>query len=658
MNIIKGALQKPVTIIIAVLGIAFFSVMSINRMKIDIFPKMGLPTIYVAQPYGGLSPEQVEGFITSYYEYHFLYVTGVKVVESKSIQGASLIKIIFQEGTDMSQAMGEVVGYVNRSRAFMPPGTVPPFVTRFDAGSVAVGQLVFSSETKTLGEIQDLALFKVRPMFGTLPGVSAPPPLGGNQKTVIIKINPDKLRDYNLNPDEIVQALAKANTITPAGNIRVGDQTLITQQNTIVDNIKELENIPLKMGAGASVYIRDIGNVELASDVTTGYALINGKRSVYIPVTKRSDASTWDVVKRVKAALPDMQAAVPDDIKVSYEFDQSGYVINSLKGLIFEGGLGALLTGLMVFLFLGDRRGSLIVILTIPLSLFAAIICLNALGQTINTMTLGGLALAIGILVDEATVTIENIHTHMEMGKTKPRAILDACLEIAYPKLLILLCILAVFVPALFMTGIPASMFLPLSLSVGFAMIASFLLSQTFVPVASNWLMKNELQHGKNERFEKFKQNYKNRIQKFAKNAAWVSPLFIITSLICLAGLMAISGTDIFPKVDAGQAQVRLRLPTGTRVERTEDATKKMLAIADSISNRNIEITSAFACTQPPSFPVNYIHLWTGGPNESITKINLKKGARIAIEDFKEAMRKAVTTEIPEGKFHLSPVIS
>lgn len=655
MNIIKGALQKPITIIVAVLAIAFFSIMSINKMKIDIFPKMGLPTIYVAQPYGGLSPEQVEGFITSYYEYHFLYVTGVKVVESKSIQGASLIKIIFQEGTDMSQAMGEVVGYVNRSRAFMPPGTVPPFVTRFDAGSVAVGQLVFSSDTKTLGEIQDLALFKVRPMFGTLPGVSAPPPLGGNQKTVIIKINPDKLRDYNLNPDEIVQALAKSNTITPAGNIRVGDQTLITQQNTIVDNIKELENIPLKLGAGASVYVKDIGNVELGSDVTTGYALINGKRSVYIPVTKRSDASTWDVVQRVKAALPDMQAAVPDDIKVSYEFDQSGYVINSLKSLMFEGGLGAILTGLMVLLFLGDRRGSLIVILTIPLSLFAAVICLNAFGQTINTMTLGGLALAIGILVDEATVTIENIHTHLEMGKSKSRAILDACLEIALPKFLILLCILAVFVPAIFMTGIPASMFLPLSLAVGFAMIASFILSQTFVPVAANWLMKDKLQHNKNGKFEKFKANYKNWIQNFAQKASWVSPVFIILSLLCLAGLFFINGTDIFPKVDAGQAQVRLRLLTGTRVERTEDATKKLLAIADNISNGNVEITSAFAGTQPPSFPVNYIHLWTGGPNEAIIKINLKKGSGIAIESFKEAMRKAVATEIPNAKISFEP---
>src|SRR5918993_195747 len=225
MNLLKGALRKPVTIVVSILAILFFSYLAIKKMRIDIFPQLGLPTVYVAQPYGGLSPEQMEGFVTSYYEYHFLYVTGVKFVESKSIQGAALIKIEFNEGTDMSQAMAEVVGYVNRSRAFMPPGTVPPFITRFDAGSVPVGQLVFTSETRSLGEISDLALFRVRPMFSTLPGVSAPPPFGGNQKTVIIKVDPDRIKNYKLSPDEVVQAIAKANTISPAGNVRIGDQT-------------------------------------------------------------------------------------------------------------------------------------------------------------------------------------------------------------------------------------------------------------------------------------------------------------------------------------------------------------------------------------------------------------------------------------------------
>ena len=658
VRLIKLALQKPVAIIVIFLGIIFFSWLTIRSMKIDIFPKMGVPTIYVAQPYGGLSPEQVEGFITSYYEYHFLYVTGVKVVESKSVQGACLVKLQFNEGTDMSQAMAEVVGYVNRARAFMPPGTVPPFITRFDAGSVPVGQLVFRSETRSLSEIQDLALFKVRPMFSTLPGVSAPPPFGGNQKTVIVRVDPEKIRNYGLSPDDVVQALAKSNTITPAGNLRVGDQTLITSQNAVVENIKELENIPLKMGAWPTVFIRDIGNIELGADVTTGYALINGKRSVYIPVTKRADASTWDVVQRVKAALPDMRAAVPDDIQVSYEFDQSGYVINSIKTLITEGALGALLTGLMVFLFLGDIRGAFIVVITIPLSLLSALIGLNLLGQTINTMTLGGLALAIGILVDETTVTIENIHHHQEIGKPKGKAILDACREIALPKLLILLCILAVFVPSFFMSGVPGSMFLPLSLSVGLAMTASFFLSQTLVPVFANWMMKDlktASNANKPSRFENFRKRYVSWLKRVMNYKNIIAPVFIIFSIVLVALTFHFIGTDVFPDTDAGQAQVRLRLATGTRLERTEEATQELLRIANKITNNKVEISSAFVGTQPASYPVNLIHLWTSGPNESVISIHLKKGSGIAIETFKEDLRKSVAENIPGASISFEP---
>ncbi len=659
MNLLKGALRKPVTIVVAVLAIVFFSTMAIRQMKIDIFPQLGLPTIYVAQPYGGLSPEQMEGFITSYYEYHFLYVTGVKYVESKSIQGATIIKIQFQEETDMSQAMAEVVGYVNRSRAFMPPGTVPPFITRFDAGSVPVGQLVFTSETRSLGEIQDLALFRVRPMFATLPGVSAPPPFGGNQKTVIVKVNPDRVRDYNLSPDEIVQALVKSNSITPAGNVRVGDETLITSQNTVVENIKELENVPLKLGAGPSVYIRDIANVELGSDVTTAYALVNGKRSVYIPVTKRSTASTWDVVQRVKAALPDMQAAVPDDIKVTYEFDQSGYVINSLQSLMFEGGLGAILTGLMVLLFLGSRRSATIVVLTIPLALLTGVTFLYLAGQTINIMTLGGLALSVGILVDMATVTIENIHQHLERGESKGKAILHGCREVAGPLLLILLSILSVFIPALFMSGVPKGMFLPLSLSVGFAMIASFFLALTFVPVIANWILKDHPvthhAHKKDSRFERFRHRYIHWLEGRMKHTKWMASVYILLSIGALVFLFSIIGTEIFPKVDAGQAQVRLRLPAGTRIERTETATQKLLAIADSITNGNIEISSAFVGAQPSSYPINNVYLWTSGPHESVIKINLKKDAGISIENFKEQLRTEVQKNIPAAKISFEP---
>ncbi|MGE0587093.1 MAG: efflux RND transporter permease subunit [Cyclobacteriaceae bacterium] len=655
MNLLLGALRKPITVLVAILAIIFFSAMAIRNMKIDIFPTLGLPTIYVAQPYGGLSPEQMEGLVTSYYEYHFLYVTGVKFVESKSIQGATLIKVQFQEDTDMSQAMAEIVGYVNRSRAFMPPGTVPPFITRFDAGSVPVGQLVFTSETRSLSEISDLALFRVRPMFATLPGVSAPPPFGGNQKTVIIKVDPEKIKNYKLSPDEVVQAIAKANTISPAGNVRIGDETVLTPQNTIVENIKELENVPITLGAGPAVYVRDIANVQLGSDVTTSYALVNGKRSVYIPVTKRSTASTWDVVKRVKAALPEMQAAIPEDIVVTYEFDQSGYVINSLTSLVVEGGLGAILTGLMVLLFLGDRRSALIVVLTIPLALLTGATFLFLAGQTINIMTLGGLALAVGILVDEGTVTIENIHRHQELGKPKARAILDACKEIVWPKLLILLCILAVFVPALFMTGVPRGMFLPLSLSVGFAMIASFFLSNTFVPVMANWILKDKVSEHSSGRFEKFRTNYLSRLDKLSSRSTLTIGLYGLITTGLLVVLALFIGTEIFPKVDAGQAVVRLRLPVGTRVERTEEVTQKVLALADSITGNEVEITSAFVGTQPSSYPVNLVHLWTSGPHEAVVRINLTKSSSMGIEDFKEQLREAVDKKLPTLKISFEP---
>src|SRR3989442_1447827 len=262
LRLIQFALRKPITIIVLVVGIILFSVLAIRKSPIDIFPAVNAPTIYVAQTYGGLSPQQMEGFITSYYEYHFLYITGIKYVESKSIQGVTLIKLQFHEGTDMANAMAETISYVNRARSFMPPGTFPPFVMRYDAGSVPVGQLVFRSETRSLNEIQDLALFKVRPMFAALSGVSAPPPFGGNQRTIVIKADPERLRSYNITADEVIAAVAKNNVILPAGNIRVNDKAIITSSNSVVDNFKELENVTVKTSNGTPVLVRDLATVD------------------------------------------------------------------------------------------------------------------------------------------------------------------------------------------------------------------------------------------------------------------------------------------------------------------------------------------------------------------------------------------------------------
>lgn len=413
MNLVQPALRRPFTVLVLVLGVVLAAWFALKKMPRDIFPTLGIPTIYVAQPYGGMDPAQMEGFLTYYYEYHFLYITGIEHVESKSIQGAAIIKLQFYPGTDMSQAMSETVAYVNRARAFMPPGTVPPFITRFDAGSVPVGNLVFSSETRSVAEMQDAALNLVRPLFATLPGVSAPPPFGGSARSIVVNLDPERLRGYNLAPDDVVSAITAANVISPSGNMPIGQQYPMVPLNSVVKNIKDLETVPVRTGVYPTVFLRDVGTIQDASDIVTSYALVNGRRTVYIPVTKRADASTLAVVNRVKENLPKFQSVVPGDVKVSYVFDQSPYVTRAISGLTLEGGLGALLTAVMILLFLRDWRSALIVIINIPLSLLAAVLALWLTKQTVNIMTLGGLALAVGILVDEATVCIENIHTYL-----------------------------------------------------------------------------------------------------------------------------------------------------------------------------------------------------------------------------------------------------
>src|SRR5947208_2126933 len=460
--------------------------MAIRKIKYYIFPKLGAHAIYVAQPYGGMDPSQMEGYLTYYYEYHFLYITGIEHVESKNIQGIALMKLVFHPETDMSQAMGEVVGYTNRARAFLAPGWVPPFIMRFDAGSVPVAQLVFSSTRRSVPEMQDIALNRVRPIFATLPGVSAPPPFGGSQRTIVVRVDPEKLRQYRLSPDEVVSSLNRATIVLPSGNVRTGDLFRIAPPNaTLGGNIQELLDAPLRMGTGPTVYLRDVGTLTDTADIVVGYAHVDDKRTVYIPVTKRADASTLDVIRNVRRALPAMRNVAPEDVKIDLVFDQSRYVVGALKGLIIEALVGALLTGLMVLIFLRDLRSSLIVVITIPFSILSAVVCLWVFGQTVNIMTLGGLALAVGVLVDEATVEIENIHTHLGTGMSKARAVLDACQKTITARLLSMLCVLSVFIPALFMAGVVSQLFVPLSLAVGFAMIYSYLLSSTIVPVLS-----------------------------------------------------------------------------------------------------------------------------------------------------------------------------
>src|SRR6267142_2455176 len=581
MNLVSFALRRPISLLTMVIAVALVGFLAVDRMSRDIFPDLGVPTIYVAQTYGGLDPAQMEGFIVNYYEYHFLYITGIEHVESKSIQGIGLIKLQFHPGTDMAQAVAETVSYVVRARAFMPNGTLPPFVLRFDAGSVPVGNLVFSSKTRSVAELQDAALFRVRPLFATLRGVSAPPPFGSSQRTIVINADPEKLRAYNMSPDELVRALGSGNIISPSGNVPIGDLWPMVPVNSVVSDIKELNDIPIRSQGTQTVFLRDIGSVEDSADIQTGYALVDGHRTVYIPVTKRADASTLAVVQAVKDNLPRFQSVLPNDIAVSYQFDQSPYVTRAIQGLLVEGALGAVLTGLMVLLFLRDWRSSLVVVLNIPLAILASVTALWVSGQTINIMTLGGLALAVGILVDEATVTIENIHTRLADGRSLARAASEATAETTLPRFVAMLCILAVFIPAFFMTGAAHNLFVPLALAVGFSMVGSYLLSSTFVPVLSVWMLRNPSTHHKPQ--DPFFDRLRARYDRFARAVMKRRRIVVLSYLIISGAIIFVVGsslgTEIFPIVDTGQLQLHLRAPAGTRIERTEQIALQTLDV-------------------------------------------------------------------------------
>jgi multidrug efflux pump subunit AcrB len=661
MRLVLAALSRPVTVVIAVVTLAAASALAVRRMPADIFPLLGDPAIYVAQPYGGMDPAQMDGFLTYYYEYHFLYITGIEHIESKSIQGISLMKLVFHEGTDMSEAMAQVVGYVNRARAFMPPGAVPPFITRFDAGSVPIGQLVFASENRPPGEMQDIALNRVRPLFATLPGVSAPPPFGGNQRTIVVRLDPDRLRAYRVSPEDAIAAVNRASAVIPSGNVRTGDLNRIAATNAVLGaNLQELLDAPVHPGSGANVYLRDLGTVENGTDIVTAYAHVNGRRTVYIPITKRSDASTLAVIRAVRDALPAMRAVVPEDVDIRVEFDQSRFVRAALRNLVTEGLLGALLTGLMVLAFLRDWRSAIVVVASIPTALMAAAVCLWMTGQTLNLMTLGGLALAVGVLVDEATVAIEQIHAQLASGLSRGRAIVEASRLTSVPRLLAMLSIVAVFVPSFFMEGVARQLFVPLSLAVGFAMLASYVLSSTFVPVLAAWSLRS-VGHGEADWLLRLKRRYARLLGRLL--AAPV-PVVVTYVLVCAAIVFALGprlGLELFPEGSPEQLQIRMRAQTGTRIERTEQlALAALEAIKAELGPGNVAITTSFVGVQPPNYPVNTIYLWTSGPHEAVLVVALRQGVRVDGAAVRERLRARLAALLPDTSvsFEAGDIIS
>ena len=651
------SMKHPVTVIVAVISMMLVAVFGISSMKEDIFPDLNLPVIYVVQGFGGMAPNQMEGYIVSTYEVHFLYIPGIDHIESQSIQNIAMMKVFFHPGTNMSEALSTCVAMVSRAKSLMPPGIIEPFVLRFDAGSLPVGQLVLDSKDASIDRLQDLAYVRVRPDLGTIPGATAPPPFGGNARTIVINVNANKLRQYNISGDMIVKALATGNAVIPAGNVRIGDYMQITPINTDLPSIHELDYLPIKMGPGPTVFMRDIATITDASDILAGYALYNGRRTVYVPVIKRADASTVSVVEALKAHLKSMQEMLPKDVNISYHFDQSKHVTEAINGVLFEGALGAILPGLMILLFLRDIRSTLIVVTTIPCVLLGASLSLYLTGQTINIQTLSGLSLAIGILVDEATVDIENIHSHMARGEPITRATLMAGVETRVPRLLAMMSVIAVFVPSFFMTGIVKALFVPLSLSVGFCMIWSFFMSSSLVPVMSVYLIRQQKEGDESKGpFARFRNAHARLVKALMGVPYLVIPIYLVFFIGLSIVLFPIIGREMFPNSDTDEFRVRIRCATGTRVEVTE---KKVLQALDIIKREagpgNVQASLGYAGQQPVQFVINSVFLWTSGPHEAVMDVKLREAAKIELSSFKDKLRSAFSHDMPDTKFSFEP---
>ncbi len=673
MNLVSLALRHPWTVLVAVVGIVVAFFFAVGKpvteqlghtypqglppsMEVDIFPRLNLPVIYVCQPYGGMDPAQMEGYLTNYYEYHFLYISGIHHVESRNVQGMALMKLYFHAGTNMSQAMAETINYVNRSQAFMPPGTVSPFVMRFDTGSVPVGYLVLRSETRSLTEINDLALFQVRPMFASLPGVSAPPPFGGSARTLVVTVDPERLQAYGMAPEEVIRAIAQGNSLTPSGNVPIGDKYPIVPVNSVVKDATQMMTIPIRLGS-SPVYIRDVGNVSDSGDAPAGYALVNGRRAVYILATKRADASTLSVIQTIRKALPEMQALLPEDIQVSFEFDQSPFVTRAVAGVLTEGTLGAILVGVMVLLFLWDWRSALIVVINIPLALMSSVVALWLTGQTLNVMTLGGLALAIGILVDEATVEMENIHSQRRKLSSVPEAVRAGNRMTAKPRLLAMLCILAVFVPAFFMQGAAGGLFAPLALAVGFSMIASYVLSSTLVPVAAVWLLKKTgSDHSVGQQSNKLQTAFQAVVSPLVSLRWILVPIYLVAACGTIYFLFPKLDKEIFPVSDSGAFRLRMRATDGTHIVKSESLAKSVLeTIGNEIGEENVALSLGYVGMIHSNFPVNAVYQWSRGPEEAILYVSLTKGSKIALEEAKERLRKRLQADFKDVRFSFEP---
>ena len=597
LALVRLALARPLTFIVMAIFILLIGPLAAMRTPIDILPNINIPVIAVVWQYQGLSANDMAGRVVYYYERTLTStVNNIEHIESSSLLGVGVVKIYFQPGTDINTATAQVTSISQTVLKQLPPGITPPQVLNYSASTVPILQLAFSSPSLGEQKIYDLAQNFIRPALATVPGAATPSPYGGKIRQIQIDLNPQALQSKGLSAQDVGDALSSQNLIIPAGTAKIGRYEYDVRLNDSPEAFGELNNLPIKTVNGATIYVRDVAQVRDGSPPQTNVVRVNGRRSVLMTVLKSGSASTLNIVSGVKAVLPRLEQTLPPSFKVLLLGDQSVFVKAAVSGVIREGVIAAALTSLMILLFLGSWRSSLIIAVSIPLAVLCSITALSALGQTLNVMTLGGLSLAVGILVDDATVTIENINYHLEMGKPVQTAILDGGRQIVTPAFVSLLCICIVFVPMFFLPGVAGFLFVPMAEAVVFAMIASFILSRTLVPTLANYLLKSHVDHGRErqimqthdaeagqsssrnplvlfqhgfeQRFEKLRTGYRDMLDLALGAPKRFVAVFMLVVVVSFA-LIPFLGRNFFPAVDAGQMIVHVRAPVGTRIEQT-----------------------------------------------------------------------------------------
>ena len=670
MGIVRFALKFPHTFFVVAAFVLVLGVSAIVSMPTDIFPEINIPVVTVIWQYTGLSTPEMEQRVTTYSQYSISSnVNGIRDIEAQTLNGVSIQKIYFQPDVDIDLAIAQIVSATNSIRALMPSGIQPPTVVRYDASSVPVLQISLSSDTLNGAQLYDYGIYRMRQQLAPIYGVTLPTPAGGKYRQIMVDIDPLKLQAKGLTPLDVVNAINAQNLTVPSGTSKIGDIQYTVRTNALPSTIDDLNNIPVKFVNGATIFIKDVGQVHDGWLVQQNVVRTEGKQSVLLSVIKNGNASTLAVVNAVREALKTARASAPSGMQIQELFDQSVFVKGSVVGLLKEGAIAAALTALMIVLFLGSWRSTLVVMVSIPLSILSSLVVLYFLGETINTMTLGGLALSIGILVDDLTVTIENTHRLLsEEGMPLPAATLHGSAGIAVPTLVSTLAISCVFTSVVFLEGPAKFLFTPLGLAVVFAMLASYALSRTLTPILIGYLLKGE-HHGEAgpERgwFERFHAGFEQGFERLRASYAdllagllrrrFVAPAVAGCILILGGMLFNFVGRDFFPLIDAGQIQLHVRAPPGTRIERTVQIFQ---AIENNIrqiipeSERDLIVDNIGL----PARTYNYAFMdgTAIGVNDGVILVALTEG-HAPTADYVKKLRQALPAAFPEDIFYFQP---